>query len=393
MKTVLDLLIIAGRFAAGLWPVMFLALFIGIFKANKGFGISFRLVVKWLLISWGFFAMLHLVFFLLKMDTFKLISEPANSQAFLIVGLVLIPFAFAMVLESRQNHLTADSIAEMRSLSPAEFETLVANTYRAQGHSVEIVGGTGDHGIDLVVHSRTNEIWFIQCKRYKGKIGEPVVRDFYGALRAANADCGAIITTGEITQKARLWAEGKPIRLYDGAQFLKIVTSTRARATIMAEEDKTFSRRRTDQPASTPIPAMQPAFAAAGAVTAGVTAGVNAIVNAFTPRRDTATVEEDETPMAVEPAPVTAAADISAPVLVTSSAAQTVLHSSLYDDPLPSYSESPDKAPFMNLNEPPECPVCNLPMVEKTVKNVLGQVHYKYVCQNAPECRVTLPKE
>jgi len=47
----------------------------------------------------------------------------------------------------------------------------------------------------------------------------------------------------------------------------------------------------------------------------------------------------------------------------------------------------------MNLNEPPECPVCNIPMVEKTVKNVLGQIHYKYVCQNAPECRVTLPKE
>jgi len=140
MKTVVDLLIFAGRFLAGLWPLMFLSLFIGIIKSNKGFGISFRLVIKWLLISWGIFAMLHLVFFLLSMDTFELIPEPANSQAFLIVGLVLIPFAFAMVLESRQNHLTADSIAEMRSLSPSEFETLVANTYRAQGHSVEIVG-------------------------------------------------------------------------------------------------------------------------------------------------------------------------------------------------------------------------------------------------------------
>jgi len=196
MDTILDLLLIAGRFLAGLWPLMFLALIVGIIKSNKGFAISFRLTVKALLISWGFFALLHLAFFLLKMDTFKLIPEPANSQFFLVVGLALIPFAFAMVMEERHNHLTADSIAEMRALSPAEFEELVAETYRAQGHSVEIVGGTGDHGIDLVVHSRTNEIWFIQCKRYKGKIGEPVVRDFYGALRAANADRGAIITTG-----------------------------------------------------------------------------------------------------------------------------------------------------------------------------------------------------
>jgi hypothetical protein len=388
MKTVVDLLIFAGRFLAGLWPLMLLSLFIGIIKRNKVFGISFRLVIKWLLISWGIFAMLHLVFILLTMDTFELIPEPANSQAFLIGGLVLIPFAFAMVLESRQNHLTADSIAEMRSLSPSEFETLVANTYRAQGHSVEIVGGTGDHGIDLVVHSRTNEIWFIQCKRYKGKIGEPVVRDFYGALRAANADCGAIITTGEITQKARLWAEGKPIRLYDGAQFLKIVTSTRARAAALAEEDKAYSRRKTDQP----LPVLQPAYAAAGAVTAGVSAGVSALVNALTPHRESEPAKDEFSPLPAS-SPLTVNEETYAPALVTSSAAQTVLNSSLSDDPIPVVTETMDRAPFMNLNEPPECPVCNIPMVEKTVKNVLGQIHYKYVCQNAPECRVTLPKE
>jgi HJR/Mrr/RecB family endonuclease len=393
MKTVLDLLIIAGRFFAGLWPLMFLALIVGIIKSNKGFGIAVREAIKWLLIGWAVFATLHLTFFLLKMDTFKLIPEPANSQAFLIVGLMLMPFAFAMVLESRHNRMTADSIAEMRALSPAEFETLVADTYRAQGHSVEIVGGTGDHGIDLVVHSRTNEIWFIQCKRYKGKIGEPVVRDFYGALRAANADCGAIITTGEITQKARLWADGKPIRLYDGAQFLKIVTSTRTRAAAIAEEEKLYSRRKADQPA----PVLQPAFAAAGAVgssiSAGVSAGVDAIFNAFTPRRDSEPAKDEFSPLISPSVSSVAVEEAASPVLITSSAAQTVLNSSMVDDPIAEAAGVPDKSPFMNLNEPPECPVCKIPMVEKTVKNVLGQTHTKYVCQNSPQCRVTLPKE
>jgi hypothetical protein len=380
MDTILDLLLIAGRFLAGLWPLMFLGLIVGVIKSNKGFAISFRLTVKALLISWGFFALLHLAFFLLKMDTFKLIPEPANSQFFLVVGLALIPFAFAMVMEERHNHLTADSIAEMRALSPAEFEELVAETYRAQGHSVEIVGGTGDHGIDLVVHSRTNEIWFIQCKRYKGKIGEPVVRDFYGALRAANADRGAIITTGEITQKARLWAEGKPIHLYDGAQFLKIVTSTRKRATLVEQQDKLFNRRKSDQV----LTSLQPAFAAAGAVTTGV----NALVNAILPRR-----ESEPEPVSFTPA--VDLAEPAAPVMVTSSAAQTVLNTEFEDFTgfQEVSSETPDKAPFMNLNEPPECPVCNLPMVEKVTHNVLGQTRYKYVCQNSPQCRVTLPKE
>jgi hypothetical protein len=231
-----------------------------------------------------------------------------------------------------------------------------------------------------VVHSRSNEIWFIQSKRDKGHIGDPVVPDFFGALRAANADRGAIITTGEITQKARLWAEGKPIHLYDGAQFLKIVTSTRKRATLVEQQDKLFTRRKSDQV----LTSLQPAFAAAGAVTTGV----NALVNAILPRRES------------EPEPVsfTPAVDLvepPAPVRITSSAAQTVLTPEFEE--LTGFqevsSETTDKAPFMNLNEPPECPVCNLPMVEKVTHNVLGQTRYKYVCQNSPQCRVTLPKE
>lgn len=378
MDTALALVLIAARFLTGLWPLMFIALLVGIFKKNKGFGIRFRLSIKALLFAWGFFALLHLIFFFLKMETFKLIPEPENSQFFLIVGLILIPFAFAFALEERHNHMTADSIAEMRALSPAEFEKLVAETYRAQGHSVEIVGGTGDHGIDLVVHSKTNEIWFVQCKRYKGRIGEPVVRDFYGALRSANADAGAVITTGSISEQARLWAEGKPIRLYDGAQFLKIVTSTRTRITEVVEEDKVYTRRKTDQPTQ----ALQPAFGVAGAVSSGF----GSIINALTPRFE-------REPALVVDSQVATEERKPEPLPITLTAAQTVLNSEI-DVPVPAAeTEQVDKAPFMNLNEPPDCPVCRIPMVEKTIKPVIGNAHVKYVCQNSPQCRVTLPKE
>ncbi|MRR32507.1 hypothetical protein EG834_19770, partial [bacterium] len=103
MDTVLALLLIAARFIAGLWPLMFLGLLVGIFKQNKSFGIRFRSSIKALFFAWGFFALLHLTFFFLKMETFKLIAEPGNSQFFLVVGLILIPFAFAFALEERHN--------------------------------------------------------------------------------------------------------------------------------------------------------------------------------------------------------------------------------------------------------------------------------------------------
>lgn len=346
MDTILDLVVIAARFVVGLWPVMFLALLIGIFKSGHGLGVALRTSVKALLISWGFFAVLHLTFFFLKMDTFKLIAEPLNSRLLLATGLLLMPFAFAIVLEERRKRTTANTIAEMRALSPSEFERLVADTYRDQGHAVEIVGGTGDHGIDIVVHSHRGETWFIQCKRYKGKIGEPVVRDFYGALRSAEADGGAIITTGTITESARLWAEGKPIHLYDGEQFLQIVRSTRIHK--ISDEPKMYGRRKTDNRS----PVLSPAFAAAGA-------GYNAV----------------EVP-AESSAP---AASMAKPVAVEASAAAS--------------PEIEDKRPFMNINEPPDCPVCSVPMVLKTVKHGFGRTREMYVCANSPQCRVTLPKE
>lgn len=365
MDTILDLVVIAARFIVGLWPVMFLALLIGIFKRGHGFGAALRISTKALMISWGFFALLHLTFFFLKMDTFHLISEPLNSRLLLCTGLLLMPFAFAIALEERHKRSTANSIEEMRALSPSEFEKLVADTYRDQGHAVEIVGGTGDHGIDIVVHSHRGETWFIQCKRYKGKIGEPVVRDFYGALRSAEADGGAIITTGTITDSARLWAEGKPIHLYDGEQFLKIVRSTRNHKAD--QEPQMFGRRKTDHRPQVLAPALAAAGAAVGAAASSVM----------------------ETAAEVFGGAVLAPAERNNFTAEASSA--TGNSTASYGNA--SAAGAPDKRPFMNINEPPDCPVCAIPMVLKTVKHGLGRTREMYVCTNSPQCRVTLPKE
>lgn len=259
MNTFLELLITVGRFLVGLWPLMFLAVLVGVLKRRKGFGAALRASIKGLMLAWAFFALLNMIFFIFKMDTFHLIPEKMNNIYFLCVGLILLPLEFAIVLEERHKKIDAQTIEEMRALSPSEFETLVAETYRAQGHRVEVVGATGDHGIDLVIQTRKGETWLVQCKKYRGKVGEPVIRDFYGALRAANADAGAVVTTGTITAAARLWAEGKPLFLYDGEEFLKIIQTTRIRKTLPVEAKKKQVIHNVFAPAAV----LQPAYAAA----------------------------------------------------------------------------------------------------------------------------------
>ncbi len=343
MKTITDLAILAAKFLVGIWPVMFLALLIGIAKRQSGFGAVIRSSTKALIISWGIFAVLKSTFFLLKMDTFHLFTEPLDTRLFLGVGLLLFPFEVALLLEEKRKKFTASTLEDIRSLSPSDFEELVADTYRAQGHQVEVVGGTGDHGIDLVVRSHRGEIWLVQCKRYRGKIGEPVVRDFYGALRASDANGGALITTGTITDSARLWAEGKPIHLYDGSQFLKVVLATRAR-TSLPEKAKNLKA----ESAAEPTPSKRKNSPAA-----------------VTARSAAASVESAN--------PVSSVS--SAPVAVTSEDVEN------------------DKRPFMNMNEAPDCPACGVEMVLHSQKRLFRKPKLTYICPNAPDCTETYAVE
>lgn len=336
MSTIMDLAILAAKFLVGAWPIMFLMVLVGVAKRQNGFGVALRSSTQALIISWGVFAIMRVGFYLMRMETFHLIAEPLDTQLFLAVGLMLFPFIVALLLEEKRKKFTASTMADIRSLSPADFEELAADTYRAQGHQVEIVGGTGDHGIDLVVRSHRGETWLVQCKRYRGKIGEPVVRDFYGALRASDANGGAIITSGTITDAARLWAEGKPIHLYDGEQFLKIVLATRVRKTLPTQAKK----------ASAPAKLV---FAPAAATSRTAAAAVESVY-------PTSNVT-------------------SAPVAVTTAEPEL------------------DKRPFMTMNEAPDCPACGVEMVLHTEKRLLRKPLQSYICPNAPDCPETYPVE
>ena len=357
MQTLMDILIVGAKFAVGLWPLMFLLLLVGIGKRENGFGAVLRSSIKGLIFSWGLLAILRLVFTLMKMETFHLIPEPADTSCFLAVGLLLFPFEVALLLEEKRKKYTASTLEEIRALSPADFEELVADTYRAQGNEVQVVGGTGDHGIDLVVTTRSGGTYLVQCKRYRGKIGEPIVRDFYGALRASDAKGGAIITSGTITDAARLWAEGKPIHLYDGEQFLKIVLSTRFRKSLPAAAKSIPAAKKTPVQAPAPAPAQRSVVAAA----------------AMQPAFATSTFSSE---------PVSGYAPAPEPIAVDET--HSVVTSSTIEP-------NEDKRPFMDLNNAPTCPACGVPMVLHSENGFLFFKKAKklYICPNAPQCTQT----
>ena len=111
-------------------------------------------------------------------------------------------------------------------MSPDAFERLTQRMLRESGFiHVEVTGRTGDGGIDGKGIARINGLMSFhiafQCKKYKGSVGAPEIRDFRGAT-VGRADRGLFITTGSFTKAAIEEANRDgvaPIDLIDGDQL------------------------------------------------------------------------------------------------------------------------------------------------------------------------------
>lgn len=111
---------------------------------------------------------------------------------------------------------------DINSLSGIEFENICKNLIENMGFSVETTKASGDGGIDLIANNHEPVLsgrYIIQCKRYSGSVGEPIIRDLYGVITSERANKGILITTGYFTKSAITFAEGKPIELIDGEQL------------------------------------------------------------------------------------------------------------------------------------------------------------------------------
>ena len=113
-------------------------------------------------------------------------------------------------------------VDRLTHMSGQEFEQWVAYYCRQQGYEAEITETTGDHGIDLLLRRQGQLVGVIQCKRWSDPVGEPVVRDFYGALMSIGAPKGYIFATTSFTPQARAFAHGKPIQLIGLEDLIEI---------------------------------------------------------------------------------------------------------------------------------------------------------------------------
>ncbi|WP_250293486.1 restriction endonuclease [Streptomyces atroolivaceus] len=97
------------------------------------------------------------------------------------------------------------------AMDPYDFEEAVAGLCRRDGcPDVEVVGGAGDLGADVLATTPDGRRLVVQCKRYTSdnKVGSQDLQRFGGTCYAVHeAEVAVVVTTGEFTEPALDYAE------------------------------------------------------------------------------------------------------------------------------------------------------------------------------------------
>ncbi|MFE4924523.1 restriction endonuclease [Streptomyces sp. NPDC056661] len=109
------------------------------------------------------------------------------------------------------------------ALDPDEFEQAVAELCRRDGClDVDVVGGAGDLGADVVARTSDGRSVVIQCKRYcdGNRVGSQDLQRFGGTCFTVHgADVAVVVTTSDFTAPALDYAEQCGIVCVDGPQL------------------------------------------------------------------------------------------------------------------------------------------------------------------------------
>jgi hypothetical protein len=130
----------------------------------------------------------------------------------------------------------------LEQVHPRQFELLVCELFRRLGYEVEATRYSVDSGIDGFLR-RAGTTTVLQCKRVKGSVGEPILRDLYGAMHAKKATYALVVTTGRVSDNARKWVQGKPIKIIELDELCSMI-----RANFPEDEvvPKSFSYQEND---------------------------------------------------------------------------------------------------------------------------------------------------
>jgi restriction system protein len=108
-------------------------------------------------------------------------------------------------------------------MSDVELEKFAAQVYKKMGYRAQRIGETGDHGVDVMLINPKGQKEIVQCKQWNKPIGEPVIRDLYGAMTHEGAIRSWLWAPRGFSDPAKKWTKGKAIELIDDNEIGRLI--------------------------------------------------------------------------------------------------------------------------------------------------------------------------
>ena len=147
----------------------------------------------------------------------------ALALGMLAVGVSAWPARLRLHREERRRR----DLDQLRRLPREHLAELVGDAYRRAGYRVVETGRGVGAGIDMELHGRRGTT-LVQCRHHRqDTVDIGSVRQLEGAMRAAGAHRGVVVTTGGFTELAGTFARVHGITLVDGTTLLRMVRVAR----------------------------------------------------------------------------------------------------------------------------------------------------------------------
>jgi restriction system protein len=178
-----------------------------------------------------------------------------NVAIAVIVGLVLVGWLLSRQSKgrSRDELLRLSVLAEADAMTGPQFERYFADLLRLRGYRyVQVVGGAGDGGIDILATDPAGVRVAYQCKRQKATVSVAVVRQLIGSVNHEHKGRVAhLVTTATLTKPAADLARSARVQVVDRALLGKLMAEARLQLSGTTDEGK-------NQPVETPPSPLSP---------------------------------------------------------------------------------------------------------------------------------------
>ena len=95
-----------------------------------------------------------------------------------------------------------------------QFEQYLAQVFKLQGYRTQLIGGSGDQGVDLILTTGNRRI-AVQAKRWSGPVNNKAVQEAYTGMRYYSTHEAWVVTPSYFTSSAIDVANRTGVRLVD----------------------------------------------------------------------------------------------------------------------------------------------------------------------------------